>query len=114
MAIPIPYHHSNLNSEEMIYYVSGNFSSRRGVDIGSVTLHPSGIPHGPHPGLAEKSIGATETHELAVMCDTFHPLRLTKLAKGLDDGEYAYSWLEERVPAGGSPDDDPAGVTSHF
>ena len=114
MAIPIPYHHSNLNSEEMIYYVSGNFSSRRGIDVGSVTLHPSGIPHGPHPGLAEKSIGATETHELAVMCDTFHPLRLTKLAQGLDDGEYAYSWLEERVPAGGSPDDDPAGVTSHF
>jgi homogentisate 1,2-dioxygenase len=114
LAIPIPYHHSNLNSEEMIYYVSGNFSSRRGIDVGSVTLHPSGIPHGPHPGLAEKSIGQTETHELAVMCDTFHPLRLTKLAKELDDGEYAYSWLEERVPAGESPDEDPAGVTSHF
>jgi homogentisate 1,2-dioxygenase len=114
LAIPIPYHHSNLNSEEMIYYVSGNFSSRRGIDVGSVTLHPSGIPHGPHPGLAEKSIGATETHELAVMCDTFHPLRLTKLAQGLDDGQYAYSWLEERVPAGESPDGDPAGVTSHF
>jgi homogentisate 1,2-dioxygenase len=114
MAIPIPYHHSNLNSEEMIYYVSGNFSSRRGIDIGSVTLHPSGIPHGPHPGLAEKSIGQTETHELAVMCDTFHPLRLTKLARELDDGEYAYSWLEERAPAGESADEDPAGVTSHF
>jgi homogentisate 1,2-dioxygenase len=114
LAIPIPYHHSNLNSEEMIYYVSGNFSSRRGIDIGSVTLHPSGIPHGPHPGLAEKSIGQTETHELAVMCDTYHPLRLTKLAKSLDDGEYAYSWLEERVPAAGSADEDPAGVTSHF
>jgi homogentisate 1,2-dioxygenase len=114
MAIPIPYHHSNLNSEEMIYYVSGNFSSRRGIDIGSVTLHPSGIPHGPHPGLAEKSIGQTETHELAVMCDTFHPLQLTKLARELDDGEYAYSWLEERAPAGESADEDPAGVTSHF
>jgi homogentisate 1,2-dioxygenase len=98
----------------MIYYVSGNFSSRRGIDVGSVTLHPSGIPHGPHPGLAEKSIGATETRELAVMCDTFHPLRLTKLAQALDDGQYAYSWLEERVPAGESPDGDPAGVTSHF
>jgi len=113
LAIPIPYHHSNLNSEEMIYYVSGNFGSRRGIEVGSVTLHPSGIPHGPHPGLAEKSIGQTETHELAVMCDTFHPLRLTKLAKKLDDGEYAYSWLEERAPAGDS-DEDPAGVTSHF
>jgi homogentisate 1,2-dioxygenase len=98
----------------MIYYVSGNFGSRRGIEVGSVTLHPSGIPHGPHPGLAEKSIGQTETHELAVMCDTFHPLRLTKLAKGLDDGEYAYSWLEEREPAAGDADEDPAGVTSHF
>jgi homogentisate 1,2-dioxygenase len=114
LAIPIPYHHSNLNSEEMIYYVSGNFGSRRGIEVGSVTLHPSGIPHGPHPGLAEKSIGQTETHELAVMCDTFHPLRLTKLAKELDDGEYAYSWLEERAPAAGDSDQDPAGVTSHF
>ncbi|MFL5977093.1 MAG: hypothetical protein ACJ76O_00460, partial [Gaiellaceae bacterium] len=114
MSIPIPYHHSNLNSEEMIYYVDGNFSSRKAIEIGSVTLHPSGIPHGPAPGLAEKSIGMTETHELAVMCDTFHPLRLTKLAKKLDDGEYAYSWLEERVPASGDTDADPAGVTSHF
>jgi homogentisate 1,2-dioxygenase len=114
LAIPIPYHHSNLNSEEMIYYVSGNFGSRRGIEVGSVTLHPSGIPHGPQPGLAEKSIGMTETHELAVMCDTFHPLRLTKLAKKLDDGKYAYSWLEERAPAAGNAYEDPAGVTSHF
>src|SRR5206468_3927978 len=114
LSIPIPYHHTNLNSEEMIYYVSGNFSSRRGIDVGSVTLHPSGIPHGPHPGLAEKSIGQTETHELAVMCDTFHPLRLTKLAKKLDDGQYAYSWLDEGAPAAESADEDPAGVTSHF
>ena len=113
LAIPIPYHHSNLNSEEMIYYVSGNFGSRRGIEVGSVTLHPSGIPHGPHPGLAEKSIGQTETHELAVMCDTFHPLRLTKLAQGIDDGEYAYSWLDERAPAT-DESGDPAGVTSHF
>src|ERR687896_1090464 len=97
MAVPIPYHHSNLNSEEMIYYVSGNFGSRRGIEVGSVTLHPSGIPHGPQPGLAEKSIGMVETHELAVMCDTFHPLKLTALASELDDGEYAYSWYD--VPA---------------
>ena len=112
-AIPIPYHHSNVNSEEMIYYVSGNFSSRKAVDVGSVTLHPSGIPHGPHPGLAEKSIGMTETHELAVMCDTFRPLRLTTFARGLDDGTYAYSWLEDKAGAD-TTDEDPAGVTSHF
>jgi homogentisate 1,2-dioxygenase len=113
LAIPIPYHHSNLNSEEMIYYVSGNFGSRRGIEVGSVTLHPSGIPHGPHPGLAEKSIGMVETHELAVMCDTFHPLKLTEFAKVLDDGQYAYSWYEE-PPAPDSAEEDPAGVTSHF
>jgi homogentisate 1,2-dioxygenase len=113
LAIPIPYHHSNVNSEEMIYYVSGNFSSRKAVDVGSVTLHPSGIPHGPHPGLAEKAIGMTETHELAVMCDTFRPLRLTTFARDLDDGTYAYSWYEENA-TGESADEDPAGVTSHF
>src|SRR5919198_4376390 len=113
LAIPIPYHHSNLNSEEMIYYVSGNFGSRRGIEVGSVTLHPSGIPHGPHPGLAEKSIGQTETHELAVMCDTFHPLKLSTFAKELDDGRYAYSWYEEPVKAT-TPDEDPAGLTSHL
>ncbi len=112
-AIPIPYHHSNLNSEEMIYYVDGNFASRKAIEIGSVTLHPSGIPHGPAPGLAEKSIGMTETHELAVMCDTFHPLRLTKLAKELDDGKYWHSWFEDPAPVG-TADEDPAGVTSHF
>jgi homogentisate 1,2-dioxygenase len=99
----------------MIYYVDGNFSSRRGIDIGSITLHPSGIPHGPQPGLAEKSIGMSETHELAVMCDTFHPLRLTQLARELDDGQYAYSWNEDLVKAGAeSADQDPAGATSHF
>jgi homogentisate 1,2-dioxygenase len=113
MSIPIPYHHSNLNSEEMIYYVDGNFSSRKGIEIVSVTLHPSGIPHGPAPGLAEKSIGMTETHELAVMCDTFHPLRLTKLAKDLDDGKYWRSWYEDPTPVGNA-DEDPAGITSHF
>jgi homogentisate 1,2-dioxygenase len=113
LAIPIPYHHSNVNSEEMIYYVSGNFGSRKGIEVGSVTLHPSGIPHGPHPGLAEKSIGLTETHELAVMCDTFHPLRLTPLARDLDDGKYAYSWSEDPA-APGTTEEDPAGVTSHL
>jgi homogentisate 1,2-dioxygenase len=109
LALPIPYHHSNLQSEEMIYYVSGNFGSRRGIDVGSITLHPSGLPHGPQPGLAEKSIGVAETTELAVMCDTFRPLRLTAFARGLDDGRYAYSWYE---PASGEP--SLAGVTSHL
>ena len=116
LAIPIPYHHSNLNSEEMIYYVSGNFGSRKGIEIGSVTLHPSAIPHGPQPGLAEKSIGMTETHELAVMCDTFHPLKLSVLAKETEDPSYAYSWYEEPAAAkiASSADEDPAGVTSHL
>ena len=108
LAIPIPYHHSNLQSEEMIYYVSGNFGSRKGVDVGSITLHPSGLPHGPQPGLAEKSIGLHETGELAVMCDTFNPLRLTTLARDLDDGKYALSWYESDADAGYD-----AGRTSH-
>jgi homogentisate 1,2-dioxygenase len=92
LAIPIPYHHSNLQSEEMIYYVSGEFGSRRGVDAGSITLHPSGLPHGPQPGLVERSLGARRTEELAVMCDTFRPLRLSTLARDLDDPSYATSW----------------------
>ena len=81
LAVPIPYHHSNLQSEEMIYYVSGNFGSRRGVEVGSITLHPSGLPHGPQPGLAEAALGIHETSELAVMCDTFHPLKLSAFAQ---------------------------------
>ena len=97
-AIPIPYNHSNLQSEEMIYYVSGSFGSRKGVDVGSITLHPSGLPHGPQPGLAEKSIGQRFTDELAVMCDTFRPLRLTALCGELDDGHYALSWADDRDP----------------
>jgi homogentisate 1,2-dioxygenase len=99
-AIPIPYNHSNLQSEEMIYYVSGEFGSRRGIDVGSITLHPSGLPHGPQPGLAEKSIGQRFTSELAVMCDTFRPLRLTALCRQLDDGAYALSWASEDRDAG--------------
>jgi homogentisate 1,2-dioxygenase len=98
-AIPIPYNHSNLQSEEMIYYVSGEFGSRRGIDIGAITLHPSGLPHGPQPGLAEKSIGAKFTNELAVMCDTFRPLHLTPLCEQLDDGAYALSWAADALPA---------------
>ena len=75
LAIPAPYNHSNINSDEVIYYVAGNFMSRRGVDIASFTLHPAGIPHGPHPGTVEASIGKEATEELAVMVDTFHPLQ---------------------------------------
>ncbi|MGH3443656.1 MAG: homogentisate 1,2-dioxygenase [Nitriliruptorales bacterium] len=94
-SVPIPYNHANLNSEEMIYYVDGNFSSRKGIDVGSITLHPSGIPHGPQPGLAEKSLGAEWTDELAVMCDTFRPLKLSTFAREIDKPSYAYSWYEE-------------------
>ena len=117
LAVPIPYHHSNLQSEEMIYYVSGNFGSRKGVEAGSITLHPSGLPHGPQPGLAEKSIGMHETHELAVMCDTFNPLKLTRFAKDLDDGVYWRSWYDnaqEGAPVGGADDATGAGLTSHL
>ena len=93
LAIPAPYNHSNINSDEVIYYVAGNFMSRRGVDISSFTVHPGGIPHGPHPGTAEASIGRESTEELAVMVDTFHPLDLTVQAAGLEDAAYPYSWL---------------------
>ena len=101
LAVPIPYHHSNLQSEEMIYYVSGNFGSRRGVEVGSITLHPSGLPHGPQPGLAEAALGIHETSELAVMCDTFNPLKLSRFSQELDDGVYWRSWYENaQAPAG--------------
>jgi homogentisate 1,2-dioxygenase len=93
-AVPIPYHHSNLQSEEVIYYVSGDFGSRRSVEVGSVTVHPSGLPHGPAPGLAEASLGKRRTEELAVMWDTFRPLRLGALARELDDPAYALSWRD--------------------
>jgi homogentisate 1,2-dioxygenase len=100
LAIPAPYNHSNINSDEVIYYVAGNFMSRRGVDVSSFTLHPAGIPHGPHPGTVEASIGKEATEELAVMVDTFHPLRLTRQAAELEDDRYPYSWLPpERTEA---------------
>jgi homogentisate 1,2-dioxygenase len=93
-AVPLPYHHSNLQSEEMIYYVSGEFGSRKGIEVGSITVHPSGLPHGPQPGLVEKALGMRRTEELAVMWDTFRPMRLTEFARELDDPSYAYSWRE--------------------
>ena len=93
LAIPAPYNHSNINSVEVIYYVAGNFMSRRGVEIASFTLHPAGIAHGPHPGTVEASIGKDATEELAVMVDTFHPLKITQAAMDLDDGNYPFTWL---------------------
>jgi homogentisate 1,2-dioxygenase len=94
-AIPAPYHHSNIDSDEMLYYVDGDFMSRNNIDRGHITLHPGGIPHGPHPGAYERSIGQKKTEELAVMIDTFAPLMLTEAALQLDDGKYFRSWLED-------------------
>jgi homogentisate 1,2-dioxygenase len=94
MAVPAPYNHSNIDSDELIYYVDGDFMSRKNVTRGMITLHPSGIPHGPHPGAVEKSIGAKETKELAVMVDTFHPLMLTKQALEIENENYTMSWAE--------------------
>ncbi len=91
-AIPAPYNHSNIDSDEMIYYVDGDFMSRKNVTRGMITLHPGGIPHGPHPGTVLKSIGAKETRELAVMVDTFHPLQLTKEALEIENPGYTMSW----------------------
>ncbi|MBS1558579.1 MAG: homogentisate 1,2-dioxygenase [Bacteroidetes bacterium] len=93
-AIPAPYNHSNIDSDEVLYYAEGNFMSRRGIDRGSFTLHPGGLPHGPHPGTVEKSIGAKETHELAVMVDTFKPLYLTEDALPYLDKNYPMSWTD--------------------
>ena len=92
-SIPAPYNHSNIDSDEVLYYVDGDFMSRAHVEKGMFTLHPGGIPHGPHPGTAEKSIGVKETHELAVMVDTFHPLKMTEHAYAIEDKDYYKSWL---------------------
>ena len=93
-AIPAPYNHSNIDSDEMLYYVDGDFMSRKHVEKGFISLHPAGIPHGPHPGTYEASIGQAKTEELAVMIDTFKPLQLTQTALDLDDGNYYQSWLK--------------------
>jgi len=91
-AVPTPYYHSNVNSDEVLYYVEGNFMSRKGIAEESITLHPSGIPHGPHPGTVEASLGKKETKELAVMIDTFRPLKVVKQAQRFEDPKYKYSW----------------------
>ena len=93
-AIPAPYNHSNIDSDEVLYYVDGDFMSRNHVNEGYISLHPAGIPHGPHPGAIERSIGKKKTDELAVMVDTFAPLKLTQLAIDLSDGKYHKSWVE--------------------
>ncbi|PKP34680.1 MAG: homogentisate 1,2-dioxygenase [Bacteroidetes bacterium HGW-Bacteroidetes-17] len=94
-AIPAPYNHSNVDSDEVLYYVDGDFMSRSHVEKGQISLHPIGIPHGPHPGTVEKSIGAKFTNELAVMVDTFRPLKLTKAALEIEDEDYYRSWLDQ-------------------
>ena len=93
-AIPAPYNHSNIDSDEMLYYVDGDFMSRTNIAPGHISLHPSGIPHGPHPGTYEASIGQKETAELAVMIDTFKPLMITEAALKIDDGKYYKSWID--------------------
>ncbi|MCF8435021.1 MAG: homogentisate 1,2-dioxygenase [Crocinitomicaceae bacterium] len=93
-SIPAPYNHSNIDSDEVLYYVDGDFMSRNNIEKGQITVHPAGIPHGPHPGAYERSIGKTETLELAVMVDTFKPLKLTKAAMDMQDPEYVKSWMQ--------------------
>jgi homogentisate 1,2-dioxygenase len=92
-SIPAPYNHSNVDSDEVLYYVDGDFMSRKHVEKGMITLHPKGIPHGPHPGTVEKSIGAKETKELAVMIDPFYPLKITEAAMQNEDPQYFTSWI---------------------
>ena len=95
-SVPAPYNHSNIDSDEVIYYVDGDFMSRNDIEKGDITLHPAGIPHGPHPGAMEKSIGKKETLELAVMVDTFAPLMVTEEAIKIDKGDYHSSWLDKK------------------
>ncbi|PJA51946.1 MAG: hypothetical protein CO167_11255 [Candidatus Marinimicrobia bacterium CG_4_9_14_3_um_filter_48_9] len=96
LSIPAPYAHSNVDSDEIIYYSRGNFMSRSGIGEGSITLHPAGLPHGPQPGKYEASIGKQETNELAVMVDTFKPLQLTEFAMQIDDANYPLSWIQDK------------------
>jgi homogentisate 1,2-dioxygenase len=98
-AVPLPYHHSNIQSEEVMFYADGDYAARKGVDVGCLTLHPSGLPHGPQPGTVEKALGATSTDELAIMWDTFRPLKLAALWRDNDDPSYAYSWNPDRAGA---------------
>jgi homogentisate 1,2-dioxygenase len=92
-AVPVPYNHSNVHSDEVIYYANNQFMSRKGIDFGSLTLHPAGLAHGPQPGRVEESLGKARTEELAVMLDTFHPLSVSREATAVEDPHYARSWL---------------------
>ena len=94
-AIPAPYHHSNIDSDEILYYVDGDFMSRNNIQKGQLTLHPGGIPHGPHPGAIERSIGKKETQELAVMIDPFNPMMITEEAMKIEVPDYYKSWLQD-------------------
>jgi homogentisate 1,2-dioxygenase len=94
-AIPASYHHANVMSDEVLFYAKENFMSRKGVEYGSLTLHPDGLTHGPHPGKTEESIGQKETDELAVMVDTFYPLKVARQALEIEDKEYITSWLDK-------------------
>jgi len=102
LAIKVPYNHSNVDSDEVMYYVDKKYTARKGISEGSITSHPQGIPHGPHPGTIESTIDKTYTDELVVMCDTFAPLYITKEALALDDPEYPGSWNTEHFPAAAS------------
>ena len=95
-AVPAPYNHSNVDSDEVLYYASSEFMSRKGIEFGSITHHPDGIPHGPHPGRAEASIGAVRTDELAVMMDSFRPLHVAKQALSIEEPNYHRSWIEHQ------------------
>lgn len=96
-AIPAPYHHSNIDSDEILYYVEGEFMSRNNIKQGQLTLHPAGLPHGPHPGAIERSIGKKETHELAVMIDPFKPVSITQTAVELEVEDYYLSWITKQL-----------------
>ncbi|MHC4993068.1 MAG: homogentisate 1,2-dioxygenase [Planctomycetota bacterium] len=97
-AVKVPYNHSNIDSDELMYYVDKKYTARKGIEEGSITMHPQGIPHGPHPGTVESTLDATRTEELVVMCDTFRPLFVTAAALALDDSEYPESWKGEHFP----------------
>ncbi len=94
-AIPCPYGHASVHMDEVLFYVAGNFTSRKGIDSGSMSLHPAGIPHGPHPGTYEASIGQKKTSELAVMCDTYKQLYMTKVGHDIEDKDYHLTWIEK-------------------
>lgn len=102
-AVPVPYNHSNVDSDEVLYYCNDKFGSRKGIEEGSITMHPLGIPHGPQPGAVEASLGATRTEELAVMLDTHYPLKVAKQALAIEDPDYWKSWQKRVDAAPGTP-----------